>query len=57
MWAHKNMVVTMRANIIIQLMCEEQHMHIEMVWKIKHGLEHRACHGPVCSLVPGPAAR
>ena len=38
MWAHKNMVVTMRANIIIQLMCEEQHMHIEMVWNIEHAM-------------------
>ena len=27
------------ANIIIhKLMCEEQHMHNERVWNIKHGL-------------------
>ena len=25
-------------NIIYKLMCEEQHMHNERVWNIKHGL-------------------
>jgi len=39
------------ANIIIhKLMCEEQHMHNERVWNIKHGLVHH-------SFAVGPAAR
>ena len=29
-------------NIIHKLMCEEQHMHIERVWDIKHGLVHHS---------------
>jgi len=37
-------------NIIYELMCEEQHMHKERVWNIKHGLVHY-------SFAVGPAAK
>ena len=37
-------------NIIYKLMCEEQHMHNERVWNIKHSLVHH-------SFAAGPAAR
>ena len=35
--------------IIYKLMCEEQHMHNERVWNIKHGLvQSLFCCGPCC---------
>jgi len=34
----------------IKFVCEEQHMHSERVWNIKHGLVHN-------SFAAGPAAR
>jgi hypothetical protein len=37
-------------NNIYKLMCEEQHMHNERDWNIKHGLVHY-------SFAVGPAAR
>jgi len=37
-------------SIIHELMSEEQHMHDERVWNIKHGLVHH-------SFAAGPAAR
>jgi len=37
-------------NILHKLVCEEQHMHNEKVWNIKHGLVHQ-------SFAAGPAAR
>jgi len=53
----KNMDVTLRIprmreanNNIYKLMCEEQHMHNERDWNIKHGLVHY-------SFAVGPAAR
>jgi hypothetical protein len=53
----KNGSVTLRIpkmreanNIIYELMCEEQHMHKERVWNIKHGLVHY-------SFAVGPAAK
>jgi len=36
-------------NIMHRFMCEEQHMHNERVWNIKHGLVHH-------SFTAGPAA-
>jgi hypothetical protein len=56
-FGHIKKTVTMRisrmmeANIVIQkLMCEEQNMHDERVWNIKHGLVRH-------SFAAGPAAR
>jgi len=36
--------------LYINFMCEEQHMHNERVWNIKHGLAHD-------SFAAGPAAK